>query len=106
MPALPSRDVAQAIGPDQTLLIDFDAAQFPTPTSLAADARGAGLAVFSRTARPQNVFLPKALRRGDAPNGRGDVQKLIAALFGLPVDGVATVVPADAARARRGLRPD
>lgn len=99
-----ARAVAQAIGPDQSLLIDLGAAQFPTPTPLAADAHAAGLVVFSRTARPENAFLPPALRRGEAPGDHGDVVKLLAALFALPLDGVSTVVPAAAARARRSLR--
>ena len=99
------KQVAEAIGPDQSLLIDPAAAAFPAPTTLALDAHNAGLAVFSRTARAQNAALPPALRRGDAhsagyPNGRGDVGKLLVALFSDGVDGVATDLPADAARAR------
>ena len=99
------KQVAEAIGPDQSLLIDPAAATFPAPTTLALDAHNAGLAVFSRTARAQNATLPPALRRGDAraagyPNGRGDVGKLLVALFSDGVDGVATDLPADAARAR------
>ncbi len=96
---------AEAIGPDQDLLIDPAAATFPAPTTLALDAHNAGLAVFSHTARAQNAALPPALRRGDQhsasyPNGRGDVGKLLVALFSDGLDGVATDLPADAARAR------
>ncbi len=96
---------AEAIGPDQALLIDPAAATFPAPTTLALDAHNAGLAVFSRTARAQNAALPPALRRGDQrsagfPNGRGDVGKLLVALFSDGLDGVATDLPAAAARAR------
>jgi glycerophosphoryl diester phosphodiesterase len=96
---------AEAIGPDQALLIDPAAATFPAPTTLALDAHNAGLAVFSRTARAQNAALPPALRRGDPrgagyPNGHGDVGKLLVALYSDGVDGVATDLPADAARAR------
>jgi glycerophosphoryl diester phosphodiesterase len=99
------RAAAEAIGPDQALLIDPAAATFPAPTTLALDAHNAGLAVFSRTARAQNAALPPALRRGDPrgagyPNGRGDVGKLLLALFSDGVDGVATDLPADAAHAR------
>jgi glycerophosphoryl diester phosphodiesterase len=99
------KGVAEAIGPDQSLLIDPAAATFPAPTTLALDAHNAGLAVFSRTARAQNAALPPALRRGDPraasyPNGRGDVGKLLVALFSDGVDGVATDLPADAAHAR------
>ena len=97
--------LAEAIGPQQDLLIDPAAATFPAPTTLALDAHAAGLAVFSRSAKAQNAALPPALRRGDArspgyPNGRGDVGKLLVALFSDAVDGVATDLPAEAARAR------
>lgn len=94
------RAYAEAIGPQQDLLIDPAAATFPAPTTLALDAHNAGLAVFSRTARAQNRTLPPALRRGGNPDGRGDVGKLLTALFSDAVDGVATDLPADAARAR------
>ncbi len=94
------KGVAEAIGPDQALLIDPAAATFPAPTTLALDAHNAGLAVFAHTARAQNATLPPALRRGANPNGRGDVGKLLVALFSDRVDGLATDLPADAARAR------
>lgn len=99
------KGVAEGIGPDQSLLIDPAAATFPAPTTLALDAHNVGLAVFSRTARAQNAALPPALRRGNPrdagyPNGRGDVGKLLTALFSDGVDGVATDLPAEAARAR------
>jgi glycerophosphoryl diester phosphodiesterase len=96
---------AEAIGPDQALLIDPAAAAFPAPTTLALDAHNAGLAVFSRTARAQNAALPPALRRGDTRSAaysteHGDVGKLLVALFSDAVDGVATDLPAEAVRAR------
>lgn len=94
------RGFAEAIGPQQDLLIDPTAATFPAPTTLALDAHNAGLGVFSHTVRAQNATLPPALRRGSNPNGRGDVGKLLTALFSDGIDGVATDQPADAARAR------
>lgn len=99
------RGYAEAIAPDQELLFDPLAAIFPAPTTLALDAHDAGLQVFSRTARAENAFLPSALRRGDPRSGgfqaeRGDVDKLLLALFADGVDGLATDLPADAARAR------
>jgi glycerophosphoryl diester phosphodiesterase len=99
------KQVAEAIGPDQSLLIDPAAATFPAPTTLALDAHNAGLAVFSRTARAQNAALPPALRRGNPgdaayPNARGAVGKLLVALFSDGADGVATDLPAEAAKAR------
>ena len=100
------RALAEAIGPDQALLIDPAAAAFPAPTTLALDAHNAGLLVFAHTVRAQNATLPPALRRGNPrdagyPNGRGEVGKLLVALFSDRVDGVATDLPAEAARARR-----
>jgi glycerophosphoryl diester phosphodiesterase len=99
---------AQAIAPDQDLLLDPSAAIFPAPTTLALDAHNAGLQLFSRTTRSQNQFLPPALRRGDKhsvlfPHERGDVDKLLIALFADRVDGLCTDLPADAAKARKAV---
>jgi glycerophosphoryl diester phosphodiesterase len=99
------RGYAEAIGADQDLLLDPAAATFPAPTTLALDAHNAGLRVFSRTARGENAFLPPALRQGDRrartyPAQRGDVGKLLLALYSEGLDGVATDLPADAGRAR------
>ncbi len=96
---------AEAIAPDQDLVLDPAAATFPAPTTLALDAHHAGLQVFSRTARAENAFLPPALRRGDPradnfPAQHGDVDKLMVALFANGVDGLATDLPAQAVRAR------
>jgi glycerophosphoryl diester phosphodiesterase len=93
---------AQAIGAHQDLLIDPASAVYPAPTTLALDAHNAGLAVFSHTARSQNAFLPPPLRRsGRGPADRGDVDKLLVALFSDRLDGVATDLPAEAVRARK-----
>jgi glycerophosphoryl diester phosphodiesterase len=99
------RGYAEAIGAGQDLLIDPAAATFPATTTLAIDARGAGLKLFSRTARGQNAFLPPALRQGDHrsksyPAQRGDIDRLLLALFSEGLDGLATDLPANAARAR------
>lgn len=99
---------ADAIGPDQDLLIDPNAAAFPAPTTLALDAHNAGLKVFSHTARGENAFLPPALRRGDSqeasfPAERGDVGRLLGALFSDAIDGVATDLPGEALRARKAV---
>jgi hypothetical protein len=58
--------------------------------------------------RPQNQFLPPALRRGDRrsappPSQRGDSDKLLVALFADQVDGVSTDLISDAAKARRAV---
>jgi glycerophosphoryl diester phosphodiesterase len=99
---------AQAVAPDQDLLLDPTAAIFPAPTTLALDAHNAGLQVFSRTARGQNQFLPPALRRGDRrsasfANQRGDSDKLLVALFADRVDGLSTDLISDAANARKAV---
>ncbi|HEY1750228.1 MAG TPA: glycerophosphodiester phosphodiesterase family protein [Caulobacteraceae bacterium] len=99
---------AEAIAADQDLLIDPNAAAFPAPTTLALDAHNAGLKVFSRTARGQNAFLPPPLQQGDRrsrsfPAQRGDVDKLLVALFADGLDGVATDLPAQADKARAAV---
>ena len=96
---------ASAICADQGLVSAPDAAVFPAPTTLVLDAHTAGLPIFSFTARAENAFLPKLLQRGDRksasfPAGRGDIERLLVALFANGVDGVATDQPALAARAR------
>jgi glycerophosphoryl diester phosphodiesterase len=65
-----------------------------TPTSLVADAKAAGLAVHAWTVRPENEFLPQALRTGEDPKARGcgDV-KLAAMLQQAGVAGVFTDGP-------------
>lgn len=65
-----------------------------TPTALVADARAAGLAVHAWTVRPENDFLPGALRTGTDPKGKGcgDVQ-LAAMLKAAGVAGVFTDGP-------------
>lgn len=62
-----------------------------TPTTLVADAKAAGLAVHAWTVRPENDFLPGALRTGTDPKGKGcgDVQ-LAAMLKAAGVAGVFT----------------
>ncbi len=102
------RAYAEAIAPHQDLLLDPAAALFPAPTTLALDAHGAGLQIFSRTARPQNQFLPPALQRGDKrsasySNQRGDSDKLLIALFADRVDGLCTDLISDAVGARKAV---
>jgi glycerophosphoryl diester phosphodiesterase len=102
------RGYAEAICPHQDLLLDPGAAIFPSPTTLALDAHNAGLRVFSRTVRPQNQFLPPALRHGDRrsasfPGQHGDTDKLLVALFADQVDGVGTVLISDATKARKAV---
>lgn len=63
---------ADALGANILMILGPDGA----PTSLVADAKAAGMAVHAWTVRPENEFLPPALRTGTDPKGRGcgDVQ--------------------------------
>lgn len=79
---------AHAIGPNQALVLDYDAEPRPKPTRLVADAHAAGLDVHSWTARRENQFLPKSLRIGDADGDPGDLAALLDALYAAGVDGV------------------
>jgi glycerophosphoryl diester phosphodiesterase len=99
------RRYADAIAPNQDLVIDPNAAIFPAPTTLVLDAHTAGLAVFSWTARAENLFLPKLVQKGDRRSAnfgafKGDLDKLMVALFAGGVDGLATDQPAQGVRSR------
>jgi len=60
-----------------------------TPTSLVADAKAAGLSVHAWALRPENEFLPPALRTGTDPKGKGCGDVKLAAM--LKAAGVAGV---------------
>ena len=99
------RGYADAICADQSLVFAPDAALFPAPTTLVLDAHTSRLPIFSFAARAENAFLPKLLQNGDRksasfPAGRGDIERLLVALFANGLDGVATDQPALAAKAR------
>jgi glycerophosphoryl diester phosphodiesterase len=76
---------ADGVGAHIAMILGADG----TPTSLVADAKAAGFAVHAWTVRPENEFLPPALRTGDDPKGKGcgDVQ-LAAMLKDAGVSGV------------------
>lgn len=92
---------ADAIGPAKALLIPRDAegASAP-PTSLAADARAAGLDVFCWTFRSENLFLPAELRRGGGPAEQSDHAAEYRAFYELGLDAVFSDFPAHAVAAR------
>lgn len=81
---------ADGIGAETRLLLREDG----IPSGLAVAARAAGLAVHAWTLRKENVFLPPALRRGEAPNGTGDVAGMVGLLRAAGVEGIFTDDPA------------
>ena len=87
---------ADAVGAHIGLVLKPDG----TPTSLVKDARAAGLQVHAWTVRKENVFLPPALRKGNAEGAKGDMGKLLSLLRAAGVTGVFTDDPAEAAARR------
>jgi glycerophosphoryl diester phosphodiesterase len=75
-------------------------------SDLVTQAHRAGLTVEPWTLRPENVFLPRHLRRGGDPSGLGDAQTEARLLFALGVDSVITDAPETAHRARVELSAD
>ena len=99
------RAFADAIGPNQGLVLDLEAEPFPAMTPLVADAHAAGLAVHSWTARQENYFLPKRLQKGDPKKPDfarrpGDIHALLIALYMTRLDGLFSDFPALAFKAR------
>ncbi len=93
------RSFADAIGPNQGLVLDLDAEPFPADTGLVKAAHDAGLLVHSWTARRENAFLPKRLQRGDPKRADfarspGDIHGLLMALYMTGIDGVFSDFPA------------
>lgn len=99
------RDIAgyaEIIGPWTRLLMPVtDDGTLGTPTPLAADARAAGLEIWPYTFRPENHFLPPALREGDDPGRRSDAGSVeeIRAYLALGIGGFFTDDPALGRRA-------
>jgi glycerophosphoryl diester phosphodiesterase len=71
------------------------------PTTLAEDARNAGLAVSIYTFRNENRYLPPALRIGSDPNAYGDAWAEYEAFFELGIDALFSDNPDTALIARR-----
>jgi glycerophosphoryl diester phosphodiesterase len=82
---------ADAIGPHKDQLIPRDAdGRLGEPTSLAADARAAGLLVHAWTFRPEREFLPAGMEAAE------ELDRFLA----LGIDGVFADDPAAAVAAR------
>ncbi len=100
------RSYADAIGPNQNMVLDFKAQPKPVATHLVDNAHKAGVAVHSWTARKENFFLPKSLQIGDpaSPNfarETGDIGYLLRALYETGIDGVFSDYSSLAFQARK-----
>ncbi|MGA3842847.1 glycerophosphodiester phosphodiesterase [Ralstonia nicotianae] len=93
------RDIAayaNGVGPDKNSVIALDAnGALTDPSDLIRNAHSAGLVVHPYTFRPENIFLPAALRSGadNARNMSGSIQE-IQAFLRAGVDGFFTDDPA------------
>ncbi len=93
---------AQVVAPNTRMIIPLGTdGRLGQATSLVADAHAAGLKVHAWTLRPENTFLPPALRCGDDVNARcerGSIAE-IRAYADAGVDAMFTDDPAIARRA-------
>jgi glycerophosphoryl diester phosphodiesterase len=88
---------AQILGPGIRSIIPFDAQQdLDKPTDLVRDAHAAGLKVEPYTFRPENHFLPRDKREGEAAAMRHDAGSIaeMRAFLDAGVDGFFTDDPA------------
>ncbi len=88
---------ADILAPDTRALIPVDpAGRLGKPTPIIADAHRAGLVVMPWTFRPENQFLPPALREGTDPNRRVPAASIteIRAYLKAGIDGFFTDDPA------------
>jgi glycerophosphoryl diester phosphodiesterase len=96
---------ADAIGPHHRAVVPLDAAgRLGAPTALVRDAHAAGLEVHPYTFRPENFFLPRALRVGDDPaaiNEAGAIIEMRASLDA-GIDAFFTDAPAIGRKALDG----
>jgi glycerophosphoryl diester phosphodiesterase len=99
-------EYARGIGPEKSLVIGRDASNnLAAPTGLVDRAHAASLVVHPWTFRPENFFLPNALRIGvtSAPETQrlhGNLDAELRAFYGAGVDGVFSDDPAAAVAAR------
>lgn len=100
------RDIAcyaDAIGPSTRAILPLTAAgALGTPTALVRDAHAAGLEVHPYTLRPENAFLPPALREGSDPAHRCEAGSL-AEMHALLAAGVDAFFTDDPALGRRAV---
>ena len=89
---------ADYIGAHMGLILNVDG----SATSLVADAQTVGLGVHAWTLRPENVFLPAALRGAGGNAGTGNQAALLGMLRVAGVSGVFADDPGGAVIARDG----
>lgn len=95
------RRYADAIGVEKPMVIPRTSdGRLGQPTSLVADAQRAGLAVHVWTFRPENYFLPAAMKRGNDPWVRGDGAEEIRRFLEAGVAGVFSDSVTEAVKAR------
>lgn len=92
---------AAVLGADMAMLLGPEGG----PTDVSRNAQAAGLKVHAWTLRKENAFLPPALKRGDAPNGTGDVAGMVDYLRRAGVDGIITDDPVRVVPVVRAAKP-
>jgi glycerophosphoryl diester phosphodiesterase len=98
-------DYARGLGAEKSLIIPRDAASnLAPPTDLVARAHAANLVVHPWTFRPENYFLPTAMRVGatgaqETLRLHGNLDAELRAFFAAGVDGVFSDDPAAAVAA-------
>ncbi|MGN2254068.1 glycerophosphodiester phosphodiesterase [Frateuria sp. GZRe12] len=96
---------ADAIGPNARAILPLDGAgRLGAPTPLVRDAHAAGLHVHAWTFRPENVFLPRSLWRGEDPGARnaaGSIEEIRAHLEA----GIDAFFTDEPALGRAAMRP-
>lgn len=96
---------ADLLGPwTRSLIPEAADGTLGAPTDLMRDADAAGLPVWPYTFRPENAFLPRALRRGEDPRTRNEGGAIaeIRAYLALGIGGFFTDDPAVGRRAVDG----
>jgi glycerophosphoryl diester phosphodiesterase len=96
---------AQAIAPHvERVLLTAHGRPVTGRSPLVEEAHRAALSVFCWTLRTENVFLPRHLRLGRAPEAQGDGLGEARQLLALGVDGLITDSPDLAVQAVRELQ--
>lgn len=92
---------ANGIGPSKSMVVPVKEGKNAAPTGLVGAAHRAGLLVHVWTLRPENAFLPAALKAHPVENGatRGNVAADFEAFLRTGIDGIFTDDPAEGRKA-------